>query len=193
MSFTLPALPYAHDALAPYISKETLEYHHDKHHATYVTKLNGLVKDTEHATKTLEQLIKEKPSQGIYNNAAQAFNHEFYFNCLTPNKIQPSENLKAKINTAFGSFEEFKKKFVEKCLGHFGSGWCWLILNTTTNNLEIVDTHDVYNPLSDGNKPLMTCDLWEHAYYIDTRNNRGNYVENYWNIINWEFVEKNLN
>ena len=192
MSFTLPALPYAHDALAPYISKETLEYHHDKHHATYVTKLNGLVKDTEHCSKTLEQLIVEKPSQGIYNNAAQAYNHEFYFNCLTPNKVQPSENLKAKINTAFGSFEDFKKKFVEKCLNHFGSGWCWLVLNKE-NNLEIKDTHDAYNPLSDGEKPLMTCDLWEHAYYIDTRNNRGNYVENYWNIINWEFVEKNLN
>ena len=173
MSFQLPELPYAKDALEPHISKETLEYHHDKHHATYVTKLNGLVKGTEYETKTIEEIITSKPATGIFNNAAQAYNHDFYWKCMAPNGVKPSEKMLQKINEAFGSFEEFKKQFTAKAVGHFGSGWCWLVLNN--GKLEIQDFHDAQTPIANGLKPLLCCDVWEHAYYIDTRNNRAAY------------------
>lgn len=190
MSFNLPNLPYEKTALEPHISAETLEYHHDKHHATYVNKLNSLVANTDNATKTLEELIIEKPTQAIFNNAAQAFNHAFYWKCMTGEHTQPSDTLSAKLSASFGSVEGFKKKFTEKAVGHFGSGWCWLVLNG--EKLEIVDTHDAGNPLTMGMKPLLTCDVWEHAYYIDTRNNRAAYLERWWNVVNWKFVEDNL-
>ncbi|EAL43440.1 Iron-containing superoxide dismutase [Entamoeba histolytica HM-3:IMSS] len=190
MSFQLPQLPYAYNALEPHISKETLEFHHDKHHATYVNKLNGLVKGTEQEHKTLEELIKQKPTQAIYNNAAQAWNHAFYWKCMCGCGVKPSEQLIAKLTAAFGGLEEFKKKFTEKAVGHFGSGWCWLVEHD--GKLEIIDTHDAVNPMTNGMKPLLTCDVWEHAYYIDTRNNRAAYLEHWWNVVNWKFVEEQL-
>lgn len=190
MSFTLPDLPYDKKALEPYISEETLTYHHDKHHATYVNKLNSIVANTDHAKKTLEELIVSKPTPAIFNNAAQAWNHAFYWKCMCGTKEQPSETLKAKLSETFGSVDEFKKLFTEKAVGHFGSGWCWLVDNK--GKLEIVDTHDAANPLCEGKKPLLTCDVWEHAYYIDTRNNRGAYIQNWWNVVNWKFVEENM-
>nr|BAN39040.1 iron-containing superoxide dismutase [Entamoeba histolytica] len=190
MSFQLPQLPYAYNALEPHISKETLEFHHDKHHATYVNKLNGLVKGTEQEHKTLEELIKQKPTQAIYNNAAQAWNHAFYWKCMCGCGVKPSEQLIAKLTAAFGGLEEVKKKFTEKAVGHFGSGWCWLVEHD--GKLEIIDTHDAVNPMTNGMKPLLTCDVWEHAYYIDTRNNRAAYLEHWWNVVNWKFVEEQL-
>ncbi|ELP86722.1 superoxide dismutase, putative [Entamoeba invadens IP1] len=190
MTFTLPPLPYEKNALSPHISAETLEFHHDKHHATYVTKLNGLVADTPNAEKSLEELIKEKPSQPIFNNAAQVWNHTFYFSCMCEGGCHPSDVLSKKLSDAFGSVADFKKKFTEKAVGHFGSGWCWLVL--TNGKLEIVDTHDAMNPIANKMKPLLACDVWEHAYYIDTRNNRAAYLEKWWNVVNWKFVEQNL-
>ena len=190
MTFTLPELPYPHNGLEPHISAETLTFHHDKHHATYVTKLNGLVANTPYASQTVEQIVMAKPSQAIFNNAAQAWNHAFYWQCMCPNGTKPSAKMEGLLKEAFGSFEDFKKKFTEKAVGHFGSGWCWLVAKN--GKLEIVDTHDAANPMTDGAKPLLTCDVWEHAYYIDTRNNRAAYVEKWWNVVNWDFVEKNL-
>ncbi|KAL7722562.1 Superoxide dismutase [Fe] [Entamoeba marina] len=177
MSFVLPALPYEYNALEPSISAETLQFHHDKHHAAYVNKLNGFVQNTEHQTKTLEELIVQKPTPAIFNNAAQAWNHDFYWKCMTHGGSQPI-------------LKTSKKKFSDKAAAHFGSGWCWLVLNG--EKLEIVDTHDAGNPLTEGLKPLLTLDVWEHAYYIDTRNNRPAYIEKWWNVVNWAFVESNL-
>jgi len=190
MSFTLPQLPYAMDALAPTISKETLEFHYSKHHKTYVTNLNNLVVGTDFEGKTLEEIVVSSTG-GLFNNAAQVYNHTFYWNCLTPNKRQPSANLIAEINKNFGSLEDFKKEFSNIAITTFGSGWAWLVQNKD-GSLAIVSTSNAGCPITEGQKPLLTCDVWEHAYYIDYRNSRPQYVEKFWDLVNWEFIESNL-
>ena len=192
MAHELPNLPYAHDALAPHISKETLEFHHDKHHATYVTNLNNLVKGGKFENQSLEQIVKEAGSGPIFNNAAQHFNHSFYWNSLKPRGGgQPGGRLADAIKKSCGDFEAFKKKFTETAVGHFGSGWAWLVQNPD-GSLAIEGGHDADNPLVHNKRPILTCDVWEHAYYIDYRNARAKYVEAFWNIVNWEFAESNL-
>ncbi len=191
MEHTLPQLPYALDALAPHISKETLEYHYAKHHQTYVTNLNNLIKGTEFETASLEEIIK-KSSGGVFNNAAQVWSHSFYWNCLSPQGGgEPTGALKQAIDKKFGSFEEFKKQFTATCVGTFGSGWGWLV-KTPSGELELLSTSNAATPLTTANKALLTCDVWEHAYYIDYRNSRPNYMAAFWNLVNWEFVSKNF-
>ena len=190
MQHALPDLPYAKDALEPHISAETLEFHHGKHHATYVDKLNGMTPGTEFESATLEEIIMSA-SGGIFNNAAQIWNHSFYWNCLTPNGGgSPELELGAAIDRDFGSFEAFKEKFAASALGNFGSGWTWLVKNKA-GTLEIVNTDDAENPMKQGHLPLMTCDVWEHAYYIDYRNKRPDYIAAFWQLVNWEFVAAN--
>ncbi|MCW8870947.1 MAG: superoxide dismutase [Proteobacteria bacterium] len=191
MSFELPELPYAKDALAPHISEETLNYHHGKHHNAYVNKLNDLIKGTEFENMSLEEII-QKSDGGIFNNAAQTWNHTFYFNGFSPDGGgEPSGELADKINHAFGSFDDFVKKFNETGLATFGSGWVWLVQDNS-GDLKIVNSFNAGNPMTDGYHPLLTCDVWEHAYYVDTRNDRGAYIKNFWNIVNWDFVANNL-
>lgn len=190
--FELPKLPYALDALQPYISKETLEYHYGKHHQAYVNNLNNLIKDKpEFANLSLEEIIM-KSDGGIFNNSAQVWNHTFYWNCMTPNaKSEPTGKLAEAINKKFGSFDEFKKQFSQSATTLFGSGWTWLAKNSQ-GELEIMNTGNAGLPMKDGKIALLTCDVWEHAYYIDYRNMRATYVENFWKLINWDFVEKNF-
>jgi Fe-Mn family superoxide dismutase len=191
MAHELPALPYANDALAPTISAETIEYHYGKHHQTYVTNLNNLVPGTEFENASLEDIIM-KASGGIFNNAAQVWNHTFYWNCLSPNGGgAPSGALADAINSAFGSFDEFKQKFSTSAATNFGSGWTWLVKNSD-GGVEIVNTSNAANPMTDGKIPLLTVDVWEHAYYIDYRNARPKYLESIWGIINWDFVARNF-
>ncbi len=192
MTFELPALPYAMDALQPHISQETLEYHYGKHHKAYVEKLNGLVPGTKFADMTLEEIIK-KSDGGIFNNAAQVWNHTFYWNCLSPmGGGQPgSDELAGKIEQDFGSFDEFKKLFTDAALTQFGSGWAWLVAKRD-GKLEVVKTSNAGNPMTDDLTPLLTCDVWEHAYYIDRRNARPVYVDHFWDLVNWDFVADNL-
>ena len=191
MSFELPALPYDKSALEPHISAETLEYHYGKHHQAYVTNLNNLVKDTEHDGLSLEELILST-SGPIFNNAAQVWNHTFYWNCLSPNGGgEPDGELADEINKTFGSFADFKAKFSEVAVKTFGSGWAWLVRNES-GDLEIRSTLNAKTPMTDGCNPLLTCDVWEHAYYIDYRNARPKYVEIFWNLVNWDFVSDNF-
>jgi Fe-Mn family superoxide dismutase len=188
---TLPDLPYPENALEPHISAETLQFHYKKHHATYVDKLNGLIPGTEFETASLEDIIK-KASGGIFNNGAQVWNHTFYWNCLSPNGGgAPSGDLASAIDQAFGSFDDFKARFSEFAVNNFGSGWTWLVENSD-GTLEIVNTSNAANPMTDGKQPLLTCDVWEHAYYIDYRNARPKYVEAFWNLVNWDFVAQNF-
>lgn len=191
MSFELPKLPYALDALEPHISKETLEYHYGKHHQTYVTNLNNLVKGTDLENKSLEEIIKSTDG-GIFNNAAQVWNHTFYWNCLAPNAGgAPTGKIADAINKAFGSFEEFKKQFNDAAAKNFGSGWTWLV-KKAEGSVAIVNTSNAATPVSGADKPLLTVDVWEHAYYIDYRNARVKYLEEFWALVNWSFVEANL-
>ena len=191
MAFTLPPLPFAKDALAPHISAETLEYHYGKHHNAYVVNLNGLIDGTEFANLSLEDIIR-KSSGPVFNNAAQVWNHTFYWNCLSPNGGgEPDGALADAIKAKFGSFADFKKTFSADCVGNFGSGWTWLVKNAA-GELEIVKTSNAGCPLTTGVTPLLTCDVWEHAYYIDYRNARPDYVAAFWNLVNWEFVASNL-
>lgn len=186
----LPKLPYAEDALEPHISAETLQFHYGKHHATYVDKLNGMIPGTEFESATLEEII-QGASGGLFNNAAQVWNHTFYWNCLSPNGGgMPSPGIGAAIDQAFGSFEAFKDEFAAAAVGNFGSGWTWLVKNNT-GGLEIVNTDDAENPMTQDKLPLLTCDVWEHAYYIDYRNKRPDYVAAFWHLVNWEFVANN--
>lgn len=192
---TLPALPYALDALKPHISEETLQFHYGKHHQTYVDNLNKFVgQDAGLVGKTLEQIIASaaKPSP-LFNNAAQVWNHTFYWKSMSPNGGgAPKGEIATLIEKDFGSFEEFKKQFSAAATGHFASGWAWLV-KTNEGKLKIVDTHDAETPLRSGlGTPLLTCDVWEHAYYVDYRNARAKYVEAWWNVINWEFANENL-
>lgn len=190
MPFTLIKLPFAMDALEPYISEETLKYHYGKHHQGYVNKLNSLLKGTKSANETLENLIKNE-SGGIFNNAAQIWNHNFYWLSLTPKSSKkPAGKLLKAIDKDFGSFDKFKEAFKEKALSNFGSGWTWLVKNPD-GALEILNTSNADTPMRHNKKALLTCDVWEHAYYIDYRNERGTYIDKFWNIVNWQFVEKN--
>lgn len=189
--FELPKLPYEMDALQPYISKETLEYHYGKHHQAYVNNLNNLTKDTEFANMSLEDIIM-KASGGIFNNAAQDWNHTFYWHSMTPKSSgTPSGALADAINKKFGSFDEFKKAFTQSAVTLFGSGWTWLVKNAQ-GELEIMNTGNAGLPMKEGKTALLTCDVWEHAYYIDYRNMRATYVENFWKLVNWDFVAKNF-
>lgn len=191
MAHTLPALPYALDALAPHISQETLEFHYGKHHQTYVTNLNNLIAGTEFENASLEEIIK-KSSGGVFNNAAQVWNHTFYWNSLSPNGGgEPTDALLEAINAKWGSVAAFKDAFNKSAAGNFGSGWTWLV-KKEDGTLDIVNTSNAATPLTGNDKPLLTCDVWEHAYYIDYRNARPKYLETFWNIVNWEFAAANL-
>jgi Fe-Mn family superoxide dismutase len=190
MIHELPALPYAKDALQPHISAETIEYHYGKHHQAYVTNLNNLIKGTEFEAMSLEDIIM-KSSAGVFNNAAQVWNHTFYWNCLSPNGGgAPTGALADAINAKWGSFDAFKEAFSKASVGTFGSGWGWLVKGKD-GALEIVSTSNAATPMTNGQTALMTCDVWEHAYYIDYRNARPKYVEVFWNLVNWDFVSKN--
>ncbi len=191
MEHTLPALPYANDALAPHISKETLEFHYGKHHQTYVTNLNNLVKGTEFEAMGLEDIVR-KSSGGMFNNAAQIWNHTFYWNSLSPQGGgQPSGALADAINAKWGSFDAFKDAFTKSAIGNFGSSWTWLV-KKADGSLDIVNTSNAATPVTGTDKPLLTCDLWEHAYYIDYRNRRPDYLSAWWSLVNWAFAAKNF-
>lgn len=191
MAHTLPDLPYAMDALEPHISRETLEYHYGKHHRTYVEKLNGLIEGTELAGASLEDIVK-RSSGGVFNNAAQVWNHTFYWHCLSPQGGgEPTGQLAAAIDAAFGSFDAFKQQFSDKAVTLFGSGWAWLV-KQPDGKLAIVQTGNAETPLTGDSVPLLTCDVWEHAYYIDYRNARPKYLEAFWQLVNWDFVASNL-
>ena len=191
MEHTLPALPYAMDALVPHISAETLEFHYGKHHKTYVDNLNNLIKGTEFENASLEEIVK-KSSGGVFNNSAQVWNHTFYWNSLSPNGGgAPTGALANAINAKWGSFEAFKEAFTKCAVTTFGSGWAWLV-KTPAGELDLVSTSNAATPLTTDNKALLTCDVWEHAYYIDYRNARPKYVEAFWNLVNWDFVAKNF-
>ncbi len=191
MEHKLPELPYAKNALEPYISAETLDYHYGKHHAAYVNNLNKLIQGTEFADLPLEEIVK-KASGGIFNNAAQTWNHTFYWNSLTPKgNAEPDGALAAAINTSFGSYAHFKETFTTAATTLFGSGWAWLVQNPD-GTLAVEQTSNAQNPLTTGKTPLLTCDVWEHAYYIDYRNLRPKYLEAFWSLVNWQFAAKNL-
>lgn len=191
MAFELPPLPYDKKALVPFISEETLEYHYGKHHQTYVNTLNNLIPGTEFEGKPLEEIIKNS-SGGIFNNAAQVWNHTFYWHCMKPNGGgQPIGELAEAINKTFGSFDKFKEDFTKTAIGTFGSGWAWLV-KKADGSLALASTIGAGNPMTSGDTPLLTCDVWEHAYYIDYRNLRPKYVEAFWNLVNWDFVAKNF-
>ncbi|MCK9989627.1 MAG: Fe-Mn family superoxide dismutase [Rugosibacter sp.] len=193
MEHTLPPLPYAMDALAPHMSKETFEYHYAKHHQAYVTNLNNLVKGTEYESLDLESIVKKAPAGGIFNNAAQVWNHTFFWNSMKPaGGGAPTGLLADAINAKWGNFEEFKKTFQASAVGNFGSGWTWLV-KTTDGSLAIVNTTAAGTPLTTADKPLLTIDVWEHAYYIDYRNARPKFVETFLaSLANWDFAAKNF-
>ncbi|KQN77981.1 superoxide dismutase [Duganella sp. Leaf61] len=191
MEHTLPPLPYAIDALAPHISQETLEYHYGKHHQTYVTNLNNLIKGTEFENLSLEEIVK-KSSGGVFNNSAQVWNHTFYWNSLTPGGKAVSGALADAINAKWGSFDKFKEEFTKSAVGNFGSSWTWLV-KKADGSLDIVNTSNAATPLTTDAKALITCDLWEHAYYIDYRNVRPKYIETFFALANWDFAAANFN
>lgn len=197
MAFTLPDLPYGKDALEPHLSSKTLEFHHGKHHAAYVKKLNGAVEGTKYENMPLDELvasIKEEPverPQFIFNQAAQHWNHSFYWKCMSPDGGSPSSDLEKAIKEAFGGLEEFKQTFTNESTSHFGSGWGWLIKDTG-GNLRVISTHDADTPLAHGQTPLLTVDMWEHAFYLDYQNRKGEYLEAFWKLINWRFVNENF-
>lgn len=192
MSIELPDLPYSRDALVPHISAETIDYHYGKHHAGYVKKLNAAIEGSDHDQMTLEEIVKNSEG-GLFNNAAQIWNHTFYWNSLSPNGGgQPSGSLAAAIDDSFGSFDAFKDQFTASAGGNFGSGWTWLVKNKD-GSLEIVNTGNAETPLTDESMtPLLTVDVWEHAYYVDYRNDRGGYLKGFWELVNWEFAASNF-
>lgn len=191
MEHQLPALPYAIDALAPHYSRETLEFHHGKHHNTYVTNLNKLVDaDASLAGKSLEDLIRSAKG-GLFNQAAQVWNHTFYWHSMRPGGGgAPTGAIAQAIDQSFGSFAGLKEKMSAVAAGHFASGWAWLVKNG--DRLEVIDTHDAGCPLTQGVKPILTCDVWEHAYYVDYRNARAKYIEAWWNLVNWDHANAQL-
>lgn len=190
MSFTLPELPYSKEALEPHMSRETLEYHYGKHHKAYVDNANKLVTGTEFESMPLEDVVR-KSSGKVFNNVAQIWNHTFFWNCLTPKQQPPGKKLADALIKDFGGVDDFKKKFTESAAGNFGAGWTWLVKGAD-GKLEIVNTSNAATPLTEGKTPLLTCDVWEHAYYIDYRNARPTYLEHFWSLVNWAFVESNL-
>jgi superoxide dismutase, Fe-Mn family len=191
MEHKLPELPYAKDALQPHISAETLEYHHGKHHNAYVTKLNELIKGTKHENMSLEEIILSSEG-GVFNNAAQVWNHTFFWNCLAPKGGgAPTGKVAELINKKWGSFDKFKDEFAKAAVGNFGSGWTWLIQNKQ-GEVELFNTSNAQTPMTSGHNALLTLDVWEHAYYIDYRNSRPNFINAFWNLVNWDFVNKNI-
>ena len=187
MAIELPALPYDRTALEPHISAETIDFHYSKQHQTYVTNLNNLIAGTEFENADLESIVR-KAQGGLFNNAAQVWNHTFYWNCLKPNGGgAPGGKLAEAIDAAFGSFDAFKAEFTKTAIGTFGSGWAWLV-QRADGSLALVSTSNAATPLTGSDKPLLTCDVWEHAYYVDYRNARPKYVEAFWNLVNWDFV-----
>ena len=191
MSIELPELPYSNDALAPHISAETLDFHYGKHHKGYVDKLNAAIPGTEFEGRNLEEIVKTS-SGGVFNNAAQVWNHTFYWNSMSPDGGgEPTGAIADAINDAFGSFDKFKEEFTKAATGQFGSGWAWLVKNTD-GKLAITSTPNAETPLTGNATPILTCDVWEHAYYIDYRNARPKYVEAFWNLVNWDFANKNF-
>jgi Fe-Mn family superoxide dismutase len=191
MAIELPALPYDRTALEPHISAETIDYHYSKHHQAYVTNLNNLTVGTEFESADLETIVR-KAQGGLFNNAAQVWNHTFYWNCLSPKGGgAPTGQLVEAINTAFGSFDNFKAEFTKTAIGTFGSGWAWLV-QRADGSLALVSTSNAATPITGTDKPLLTCDVWEHAYYVDYRNMRPKYVEAFWNLVNWDFVAKQM-
>lgn len=192
MSFELPDLPYDLDALAPNISARTLEFHHGKHHAGYVKKLNKAVDGTPYADRSLEDIVVEASDQpALYNNAAQAWNHAFYWRSLSPNGGAASDALAAAIKRDFGSQDKLEEAFTAEAAGHFGSGWAWLV-RRKDGTLAVTSTHDAGNPLGSDDVPLITCDVWEHAYYLDYQNARPDYLAKYWELVNWQFASENF-
>ena len=193
MSFELPALPYAKDALAPHISAETLEYHYGKHHQTYVTNLNNLIKGTEYENLDLEAIVKKAPAGGVYNNSAQVWNHTFFWNCMKPNGGgEPSGALADAIKAKWGSYDDFKKAFQASAVGNFGSAWTWLV-KKADGSVDIVNMGAAGTPLTTGDKALLCVDVWEHAYYIDYRNRRPDFVATFLDkLVNWDFAAKNF-
>ena len=190
MSVQLLELPWPKNALAPHISEETIDFHYGKHHKSYVDKLNGQIENTEWQKASLEEIVKSS-SGGVFNNAAQVWNHTFYWNSLSPKGgDSPSGALLKAIERDFSSFEKFKESFTAKALGQFGSGWAWLVKSGGT--LKVTSTTNANTPLTSEDKALLTCDVWEHAYYVDYRNARNKYIEAFWNLVNWDFVSKNL-
>ena len=191
MAIELPALPWARDALAPHISAETIDYHYGKHHQAYVTNLNAQIEGTEFAAASLEDIVR-KSSGGVFNNAAQVWNHTFYWNCLSPDGGgEPSGKLADAINAAFGDFAAFKEQFTKTAIGTFGSGWAWLV-QRQDGTLALVSTSNAGTPLTGTDRPLMTCDVWEHAYYIDYRNARPTYLDAFWKLVNWDFIASQM-
>jgi len=191
MSFELPPLPYKMDALEPFISKQTLEFHYGKHHQAYVTNLNNLVPGSEFDGKSLEEIIK-KSTGGIFNNGAQVWNHTFYWHCLTPGGGgEPKGTVQDAIVASFGSFASFKEQFTKAAATLFGSGWAWLVRDKD-GKLKIVQESNAGNPLRDGMTPLLTCDVWEHAYYLDKQNRRPDYISDFWNLVNWDQIKKGI-
>ncbi|MDD4278967.1 MAG: superoxide dismutase [Candidatus Sumerlaeales bacterium] len=189
MSFTLPPLPFSYDELGSFLSREQLMFHHDKHHNAYIVKLNGLIEGKTEETHSLRQLVTESTG-ALFNNAAQAWNHEFFWNCLSPNGTgKPEGELAAAILKDFGSFDEFKKQFSDKAVGLFGSGWCWLVADSD-GKLEIMALSNADTPLKYGKEPILTLDVWEHAYYVDYRNERPRYVAAFWDKVNWAFAQE---
>lgn len=190
MQHELMKLPYELNALEPQMSQETLEFHYGKHHQTYVTKLNGLIEGTEYENKTLVEIVKSSQG-GVFNNAAQVYNHDFFWNCLTPGGSNVPVSVESALTEAFGSVDKFKEDFTNAAVNNFGSGWTWLVKDAS-GKLSIVSTSNAGTPITDGLTPLLTCDVWEHAYYIDTRNARPTYLQNFWALVNWDFVANNL-
>ena len=193
MEHQLPQLPYAKDALAPHMSAETFDYHYSKHHQAYVTNLNNLIKGTEYENLDLEAIVKKAPAGGVYNNAAQVWNHTFFWNCMKPNGGgAPAGALAEAINAKWGSLDAFKTAFQTSAVGNFGSGWTWLV-KKADGSLDIVNMGAAGTPLTTGDKPLLCVDVWEHAYYVDYRNMRPKYVETFLaNLANWSFAEANF-
>ncbi len=191
MAFELPQLPFAMDALEPFISRETIEYHYGKHHQAYVNNLNNLVPGTQFESATLEDIIKTS-SGGVFNNGAQVWNHSFYWNCLAPNAGgEPKGTMQDAIVESFGSFANFKEQFTKAAATLFGAGWAWLV-KTSDGKLEIVQESNAGNPLTSGKTPLLTCDVWEHAYYLDKQNRRPDYIADFWNLVNWDAVQNKI-
>ena len=190
MKHELMTLPYALDALEPLMSKETLEFHHGKHHQTYVNNLNNLITGTKFENSTLVEIILESDG-GLFNNSAQVYNHDFFWKGLTPTQDEIPSKVEEVLCKTFGSVEKFKEEFTAKAIGQFGSGWAWLVQDEN-QELKIVTTSNAANPLTQNLKPILVCDVWEHAYYIDVRNARPKFLENFWKLVNWNFVEENL-
>ena len=190
MAFTLPELPYPMDALEPHISKKTIEIHYGKHHQAYVNKINKLIEGTDFENASLEEIIKNA-NGGIFNNGAQVWNHSFYWNCMKPGGGKPTPRILKMIENDFGSFEDFREKFSDAAASLFGSGWAWLVKNSE-NKLEIIQKSNAGNPMRDGYTPLLTCDVWEHAYYLDKQNRRPAYIDDFWKVVDWEAAEARL-